>query len=552
MTRPFVPSAFVVLLSVFPAFSVAASAQSTALVVHSEPGDFIGGGLSQAVTDLDAAFAVTRNVRNGISVDVDGGVASLWQLRFSLPNSRQITPGHYAGGTKYGVTPFVGMSVSRSDHACNELTGRYLVREVAYGAAGEVLQLAIDVEQHCGNATPALFAAVRYNSTIPPDLFPGESARYAMTMTASSGGLVTGGGLACGAGETACTTTFASATPVTLVAIPSDGYIFNGWSGGCSGGATTTLMVNTVKECGAAFTPALPALPRTRLATSSSHGGPLPQGEEIHTFANSRWSLTTGNDGNDLSFQVEGLGQTTSVTRFIEFRAPAGAVLQRGYYPHAVAAATRTTQPGFLLHGAGACSSVSAEFTVHQYVRNPSTGEVIAFAADFVERCGGPATPPLTGRIEYWATYEIPSACATPDPFSGMGGGTCYNGGWLPPGMPIPAGATPPPAAPAPPPTPAPAPASSSCATPDPFAAIGGGTCYGGGWLPPGMPVPADAVPSPAAPPAPAPVPPPAPPSVGTCSTPDPFTVLGGGTCHNGGWLPPGMPIPGGGLPPGE
>jgi len=26
--------------------------------------------------------------------------------------------------------------------------------------------------------------------------------------------------------------------------------------------------------------------------------------------------------------------------------------------------------------------------------------------------------------------------------------------------------------------------------------------------------------------------------------TPDPFVVLGGGTCVNGGWLPPGMVIP--------
>lgn len=27
------------------------------------------------------------------------------------------------------------------------------------------------------------------------------------------------------------------------------------------------------------------------------------------------------------------------------------------------------------------------------------------------------------------------SICTTPDPFAGLGGGTCYNGGWLPPGM---------------------------------------------------------------------------------------------------------------------
>ena len=44
-----------------------------------------------------------------------------------------------------------------------------------------------------------------------------------------------------------------------------------------------------------------------------------------------------------------------------------------------------------------------------------------------------------------------------------------------------------------PPPTPAPAP-TTSCATPNPFASMGGGMCYQGGWLPPGM-VPPDAPP---------------------------------------------------------
>ena len=41
---------------------------------------------------------------------------------------------------------------------------------------------------------------------------------------------------------------------------------------------------------------------------------------------------------------------------------------------------------------------------------------------------------------------------------------------------------------PAPTPTTAPVPApSGSCSTPDPFVSIGGGTCYAGDWLPPGM-----------------------------------------------------------------
>jgi hypothetical protein len=125
--------------------------------------------------------------------------------------------------------------------------------------------------------------------------------------------------------------------------------------------------------------------------------------------------------------------------------------------------------------------------------------------------------------------------CTTPDPFAAMGGGTCYNGGWYPPGS-APGPAPAPAPTPTPTPTPAPVPQSGGCTTPDPFAAMGGGTCYNGGWYPPGSIAPA---PAPAPAPTPTPTPTPAP-SAG-CTTPDPFAAMGGGTCVNGGWLPPGI-----------
>jgi hypothetical protein len=119
--------------------------------------------------------------------------------------------------------------------------------------------------------------------------------------------------------------------------------------------------------------------------------------------------------------------------------------------------------------------------------------------------------------------------CATPDPFTSLGGGTCSNGGWLPPGM-VPPGVNPnPPPAPAPP-----APTSGGCTTPDPFAALGGGMCFNGGWWPPGLTPPG-------VDPNPQPAPTPPPPTSGACTTPDPFVSLGGGTCFNGGWWPPGL-----------
>ncbi|MEO5896532.1 MAG: fibronectin type III domain-containing protein [Vicinamibacterales bacterium] len=161
-------------------------------------------------------------------------------------------------------------------------------------------------------------------------------------------------------------------------------------------------------------------------------------------------------------------------------------------------------------------------------------------------------SPPSGGSTSVVsAPPSTPGVCTTADPFASMGGGTCYNGGWLPPGMVIPGGSTTPPSASTPPPSSTP-PASSrptTCSTADPFASLGGGTCYNGGWLPPGMPIPGGSTTTtpPASTPPPSSSTPPAPTGPTTCSTSDPFAAMGGGTCYRGGWLSPGMAIPSGG-----
>jgi hypothetical protein len=124
-------------------------------------------------------------------------------------------------------------------------------------------------------------------------------------------------------------------------------------------------------------------------------------------------------------------------------------------------------------------------------------------------RAGGASAPMPTPTPT--PQPPAPGGCTTPDPFVAIGGGTCVNGGWVPRGTSVPA----------PSPTPAPTPAPSTCTTPDPFVSLGGGVCVNGGWVPRGS----IASPTPTSSPT-------------GCTTPDPFTSIGGGSCVNGGWVP--------------
>ena len=171
---------------------------------------------------------------------------------------------------------------------------------------------------------------------------------------------------------------------------------------------------------------------------------------------------------------------------------------------------------------------------------NPTTGEATASglmehtselgnAAANISSFGTDASGEVYVLNYSGTVYRLdpPSAsdgCTTPDPFASMGGGTCSDGNWFPPGYPGAGGDTT---------TPPPPPSSGDCSTPDPFASMGGGTCSGGNWFPPGYPGTGGST---------TPPPPPPPPS-DTCSTPDPFTAMGGGTCVGGNWFPPGYPM---------
>jgi uncharacterized repeat protein (TIGR02543 family) len=490
------------------------------------------------------SFNVSRTADGGISVHVStplGPTAPFGlahDMSFSSGDGQPLAAGEYLSATHYPA-PFNGLRVQVWDVSpvrgdCLGLTGRFLVRDVSYATDGTVLRLAVDLEYHCMDASQGEMWVLRYNSSVPNDHFPGDTARYSITIVSPPHGIVTGTGVSCGGGHTVCTMTFATATSATLTAIPDSGYVFMGWTGGCAGASTTVVNVNTVKECGATFATDIPSEPRTSLVLDGAVGHRVLNGRTvIYSPANSRWSTVHGDiaNGDLVRLSVWGLAFPSNIQWALSFRAPPGTPLRVGRYTNAIDPSDlQPGKPGLSVTSAcpvymvgGVAIKETGDFVINQIEFN-TDGSLRAFAADFEHHCVNGFTmeldPAIRGTVYYNATLGM-VPCSTPDPFAFLGGGICYNGGWLPPGMSLPSTGGNPPPPPQPPPPPA------GCTTPDPFTALGGGTCFNGGWLPPGMPTPGGGSNPP-------------PPPTG-CTIPDPFVSLGGGTCRNGGWLPPGM-----------
>jgi hypothetical protein len=170
-------------LASLQAFATGAAAQTTALVLDSQPGDYIGGGIDQTITEADGTFTASRNFANGVSLYFDGG-PDWWYLDFAGPMDAPIAVGVYEEATRF---PFQsptgpGLSIHGSGRGCNELTGRFEVLEVVYGPTGDVQRFAATFEQHCEGAAAALLGSIQFNSTLPP---PPPPPAHCVTKTAT-------------------------------------------------------------------------------------------------------------------------------------------------------------------------------------------------------------------------------------------------------------------------------------------------------------------------------------------------------------------------------
>ena len=385
-----------------PAFS-----QTTALLLDSQAGDFVGGGPpSRTLTPPTAAFSVTQS-QNTISISVQGAaIEDRWSLRFSALDNGLLAAGTYSPARREPFSdPYVGLEISGMS-GCNSVTGRFVVLEVEY-AGGDVTRFAADFEQHCENQDAALFGSIRYNSTIS-DLVPfgGQYPLYQLTLGVPVHGRVSASGIDCGGGGLTCQLTFASVATVALTAIPDAGYLFGGWTEDCHGAAATSVRLNMRKHCAAVFLPTISTTPRTLLTWASSAGDYIGQGRsETYAPWNSRWAVVLEPTGQRLEIVVTSLDDAQVSRWNLWFQAPNGQLLQGGTnYTGAIRAPFNTTTPGLSVFGNGrGCNQVVGEFYLRELRLGP--GDVVErVSLDFTHHCEFGAAPPLTGSLEYSRT----------------------------------------------------------------------------------------------------------------------------------------------------
>ncbi|HET9579015.1 MAG TPA: DUF11 domain-containing protein [Usitatibacter sp.] len=142
----------------------------TGLYYQSTSGDFVGGGTTRIFLAPPSRLARAQSFEpNDMQLSLQGTEGHLWSATFTAPQKAIIVPGVYENATRWPFQdPAVpGLDFSGDGRGCNQLYGRFVVREAQYAADGTLQRFAADFEQHCETRTaPPLFGEVRYNSTV--------------------------------------------------------------------------------------------------------------------------------------------------------------------------------------------------------------------------------------------------------------------------------------------------------------------------------------------------------------------------------------------------
>lgn len=402
------------ILSLFSAFC---STSQTFLTLDSQPGDYIGQGVTQTLTPADGTFSIT-NTPDTVSISFHTpDYSQFWYLDFGSPTTQRFGYGEYEGAqrTAFRSPTRAGIDVSGDGRGCNTDAGRFLVSDFVLNTDGTIARLAIDFEQHCEGAPPALYGSFRYDSnaaavprlgigntyalkgnegtsdaTIIVSLCLPSSNTVQVAYATADGGAIQGTDYV----STTGTVLFAPGETSHTIVVPVIGdRLARG---------NKTFKVKLSAPVGAPIGVGSgsvlirdPNISQIVLAMSSQPGDYIGGGAQ-YLFTQSDGVFTLSNSANVVTVNINNGDAWTA-----DFAGPTTARLGIGDYESAQRYPFETSgTPGLSVYGAGrGCNTLTGNFQVLKAVYN-SSSVLQNFSANFEQHCEG-GIPALFGWLRY-------------------------------------------------------------------------------------------------------------------------------------------------------
>jgi hypothetical protein len=402
----------------------------TFIYFHSQPGDYIGAGLTQQISTDDGVFSATSftatSGSGAIHIHFQG--YTWWDANF-VADSGPLSPGTYllAERAPFQSPGHPGLDVSGDGRGCNSLSGRFTVLEAVYGTNYDVLRFAADFEQHCEGGAAALFGSVRFNSSVP--ISPRPPSAYA----SAPGRAPEGGSVPLSASRSVDPQDSPLSFQWTQTSGPQVA-ILNATSSQASfvapgvppGGSDLTFRLDVTNGPGLADSTTVTvhivdaADPRSVIYFHSQPGDYIGGGATTSYY---EWdgTFTAQPRYGSLSNGVEIRFTNAAHWWYLEFAGIAGTgPLAPGIYLLAERAPFASAgHPGLDVFGDGVgCNTLSGHFTVLEAVYG-TNNDVLKFAADFEQHCEGGVSA-LFGSVRFNSSVPVsprpPSVYATVSP----------------------------------------------------------------------------------------------------------------------------------------
>lgn len=136
----------------------------------SDPGDYIGAGLTYDLSTSNATFSASTNFTGEIGLFVKTpDYGEFWSLNSAAADQAPLTPGYYADAMRSGFRDagHPGLDVFGDGRGSNTLTGSFTVAQADLTPDGQAVRgFAASFEQHSEDAAPALRGTIQYITLI--------------------------------------------------------------------------------------------------------------------------------------------------------------------------------------------------------------------------------------------------------------------------------------------------------------------------------------------------------------------------------------------------
>jgi uncharacterized repeat protein (TIGR02543 family) len=198
-------------------------------------------GWSGACSGKEAVCTLTMSADKNVTAAFSGGsvAPTTYPLTVSVTGNGTVTGGGITCGAE-------GSTCSANVQAGTNVT------LTASPSSGETFQ---SWSGACSGSTPTCSVSMNAAKSVTATFSGGSAATVALTLAVSGRGTVTGGGISCGNGKTACNAHEQKGSSVGLTATPAAGATFKGWGGACKGKTPTcTVEMDDAQHVTAAFT----------------------------------------------------------------------------------------------------------------------------------------------------------------------------------------------------------------------------------------------------------------------------------------------------------